>query len=170
MFKKVIINFQSKNKMNISYNDVSEIEYVLFILYRTGRILHERIIEKNINEITATIIVIDEYKFLKTFNKLKQIFDHKYEIEISQGEHVSTTTETCTCNKATFYVINPNYDFINNTCTNSLLICGDCGNHVPWISIMDINGDECANVVDFHEMYESLEKLRLKTNYEKLEL
>ena len=164
MYNKIIINFLFKDKKNTSYKDVSEIEYILFLLYRTGRILHERIIEETLDGIIVTLVAIDEEKFFKTFNKFKKVFDDKYEIEFFKGEQISATTKICNCDEPTFYVINPDYDFINNACCSSLLQCGECGNQVPWIGIVDIDGDECSKVVDFQEMYESLEKLRLKSN------
>lgn len=166
MFKKIIIKFTKKNNKEITNFNTLDFEYMMHLLYKKGQILKHRIIDSNKSNITVTITAIDEQNFFEEFKNVSKILDNKYDINFEIGNQISNTTLECTCKNSSFYIINPEYDFLSDSLNTSLLKCGDCGHQVPWINKVLLTENEAVKVTQFQDLYEALETLRLKTIYE----
>ena len=166
MFKKIIIKFNKKDNIELGNLNTVDFEYMLHLLYTRGYILKQRIIDGDKENIIATVIAIDEQNFFKEFNKTAKILNNKYDISFEIGNEIVDTTNKCTCDKSSFYIINPEYDFLSDSLNTSLLKCGDCGHQVPWINKAKFTENEAFKVTRFQDLYEALETLRLKTKYE----
>lgn len=161
MYKNVKIYFKKNNNELFNQQNIIDVEFISFLLYRIGNIEQDRIIESANNQCILSTITSDMNKLEKRINKLNKTFSDKFNIELVEGNYIATTPKICKCKDHAYYIIDPRYDFITNKSTSSIIKCGNCKKDIP-ISIFDnLTSDDKSDIIKLQECYNSIETLRL---------
>ena len=163
MYRKIVISFNQDSEDKIL--DSLDIELILESLYSFGFILKPAIIEKVETSYNATVIAIGSKNILKLMDKINEICPYNINFFIEFGDLIANTDELCSCKDSSFYVLNPEYNFLVHSSVSSLLKCGDCGKQVLWNDIAEFTDAEKDMITNFQKLYDNLESLRLNTPY-----
>lgn len=160
---KIILNLYS-NSLNKAI-DIIDIELIIDSLYNSGYILKPVIIEEKDGFFIITIIVVDCSNIDCIRQEIKNIYPYGIDCKLQIGESIANATEFCSCHQRSYFIVNPEYDFLVHSSVDSLLRCGDCGNQIPWGTITYLTEEEKTMITNLQNTYDNLESLRLNSPY-----
>lgn len=88
-------------------------------------------------------------------------------MKLESDELIANTSKSCYCEQSSYYIVNPEYDFLVHSSVESLLRCGNFGEQILWNNIVKLTEADKKIITNLQDVYDNLESLRLNSPYSK---